>query len=293
MRNLIWAALMGVACGASSKEPKINPDAGSEVPLNRGPWVLLVDGDPNGLWWQDGVLYLADDNGNRILRWTDAQGFGLVADLPAAAPSGAGLGQLIRMADGTWIVTRFGGGSAGDIVFIPPGGTAQIVPGLSPERRRIGLTVTQDGRLFDGWFVRLSSGERVGAVGELNLAGTETEVITGLKKPVGVLAVGSDLYVSDQDLGQILRAPLTNPSGYSVYAMVPGPDLLAAGPSGVLFAGSTEGAVYRLDNGTPSVLVSGYQAVRGLAYDPIQRRLFIVDHDPDGDEHRLHCIPVD
>lgn len=156
--------------------------------------------------------------------------------LPAARLSrrvvceGAGLGQLVVTSNGTIVVTRFGNGTAGDVAYVTPAGDAQVVPGLDPERRRIGLTITDDGGLFDAWFVRLASGDRAGAVGELSLGGTETERITGLKKPIGVLAVGANLFVSDQDLGQILKAPLSDPAPYTVHAAVESPDLSTSSP---------------------------------------------------------------
>ncbi len=289
-----------VACDdSSSPDGAGGVDSGGTSGVERGPERLTVDGDPNGLFWADDeqTLYLADDNGNRILSWTDADGFGLVSDLPSAAPQGAGLGQLVRLEDGTFVVTRFGYGTAGDVVFVPPAGPPEVVPDLDVERRRIGLTVTNEGVLYDSWFVRLSTGDRVGAVGLLSLDGVETEVIDGLVKPVGVLAIGEELFVSDQDLGQILRAPLDDLASYTVFAEVEGPDLLAEGPEGSVLVGSTTGSVYQVAaTGNVSVLSSGYQQVRGVAYDPTNERVFIVDHDPDetdGTLHAVHIVPVD
>ncbi len=290
---LLLLALVG--CSTSGDSPS---DAGTGA-VDRGTRILAIDGDPNGLWWDDSTqtLYVADDNGNRILRWTDASGFALVKDLPAASPSGAGLGQVVRTGDGTLVVTRFGYGTTGDVVSVPASGDAQIVPSLDPQRRRIGLTLAADGRLFDSWFVRLSTGARVGSVGQLSLTGTEPEVITGLQKPVGVLAVGSDLFVSDQDLGQILRAPLSNPASYTVFATVAQPDLLAAGPDGSIFTGSAGGSLYRISaSGVAAVFETGFQQVRGVAYDPTNHRVFVADHDADetdGVSHVVHILPVD
>ncbi len=263
------------------------------------PRVIAVDGDPNGLFWHDvdQKLYVADDNGNRILEWTDSNGFALVSELPTAPTEGAGLGQLVVLDDGTIVVTRFGYGTAGDVVSITADGNPQIVQDLDPERRRIGLTLADDGRLFDAWFVRLESGERVGAIGLLDLGGEEVEVVTGLKKPVGVLAVEDKLFVSDQDLGQILSGPLEDPASYTVLATLDGPDLLAAGPHGSLLTGSTGGSLYRISSGGETSLVkTGFQQVRGVAYDPTGKRIFVADHDPDeadGVEHWLHVLPVE
>lgn len=293
--SFVTLASLPLEIGCSS-EPAPNAPA---TAVQRGPHVLEIDGDPNGLYWDDThqTLFLADDDGNRILQWTDKDGFGLVHNLPAASPQGAGLGQLVRTPDGTWVVTRFGGGSAGDVAFVSPDGKAQIVPGLSPERRRIGLTACPDGRLFDGWFVRLSSGARAGAIGELSLKGAETEVLTGLKKPIGVLCSGSDLYVSDQELGQVLKAPLSDPSKYSVLATLPSPDLLAVGPQGSIFTGSEGGKLFRIEeSGAVSVFKSGFDTVRGVAYDPTNRRLFVANHlghETKGEKQTVHILPLD
>ena len=275
------------------------PDAAPVPPVDRGPTTIPVDGDPNGLFWDapTATLYVADDNGNRLLAWTDASGFGEALALPAAPADGPGLGQVVRTPDGTLVVTRFGFGSAGDVVFVSADGTPGVVPGLDPERRRIGLTVTDDGTLYDGWFARLATGERVGSVGRLSLAGGEPEVLTGLKKLVGVLVMGDALYVSDQELGQILEAPLADPSNFSVHATLLNPDLLAAGPEGSLFTGADGGLLYRIHaDGTAEAIDTDYQQVRGVAYDADHRRLFVVDHDADesdGVAHALRIVPVE
>lgn len=271
---------------------------GGAAPVDRGPTVLDVDGDPNGLYWDAGqsALLVADDNGNRVLKWSDADGFDLVAELPTPSGEGAGLGQLVRTDDGTIVVTRFGFGTDGDVAFVEPNGTTGVVPNISTERRRIGLSIGGDGTLYDGYFVRLANGDRLGSVAMLSLAGTEQEVMTGLSKPVGVLVIGDALFVSDQDLGQILTAPLATPEPYGVVADVDGPDLLAAGPDGSLFTGSTGGELYQVSaSGEASVLQGGFQQIRGVAYDPDHERLFVADHDgdeTDGITHRIHILPI-
>jgi hypothetical protein len=266
-------------------------------PVERGPVAIEVDGDPNGLFWdaKGKRLLIADDNGNRIVAY-DNHGFSLVQELPSPSPNGAGLGQLVLTGDGATVVTRFGYGTMGDVAVVPAGGVAFTVLGLDVVRRRIGLTIAGNGTLFDSWFVRLENGDRVGAVGELSLSGTEVEVIAGLEKPVGVLAVGDSLFISDQDLGQILVAPLDDLEALEVFAEVDAPDLLSVGPHDSLFTGSTGGLLYRIDSeGQASVFESGFQNVRGVAYDAANRRLFVADHDgdeSDGSHHFLHILPV-
>lgn len=170
------------------------------------------------------------------------------------------------------------------------------VPGLAKDRRRIGLTVAAGGILFDSFFLKVGA-DRVGTVAALTLAGAETDAIIALKKPVGVLAVGSLLYVSDQDLGQILTAPITKPAATSVFATLPTPDLLAAGPGGSLFTGGLQGGVRRISSsGEVTVFQEGLKQPRGVAWDPGAGRLFIANHDgepADGLAHTLEIVPVD
>ena len=116
------------------------------MPFHRGPTILSLDGDANGLWWDDRehILYVADDNNNRILRWTDADGFALLANLPSDSTQRSGFGQLVKMQDGTIVVTRFGAGEIGDVAYITPNANVKVVENLNVERR-IGLCVSENG----------------------------------------------------------------------------------------------------------------------------------------------------
>src|SRR5690606_29210830 len=121
------------ACGAS----RTVEDAGKERAVERGPAVIEVEGDPNGIHWDASarVLYIADDDNNRILRWSDKGGIELVAALPAVPGGSAGLGQVVRAPDGTLVVPRFGGGTAGDVVYVDAEGNTGVVSGLDPTRK--------------------------------------------------------------------------------------------------------------------------------------------------------------
>lgn len=297
--RFVAASLLLAACaippnGGTGADTADSAD--SALPVDRGPTAFEVDGDPNGLWWTGGELLLADDDNNRVLRWTDDAGLGLVGELPAAPANGAGLGQLVQTPDGTIVVTRFGFGTDGDVVTLEPDGSGSVVPRLDKERRRIGLAVADDGSLFDGWFFT-RDGAHVGAVSVLDLSGSETEAIEGLGKPVGVLVVDDTLFVSDQDAGQVLKAPLNDPASVALFAAVDEPDLLCAGPDGSLFTGGSNGEVRRLSaDGSVTTLAGGFQEVRGVAYDATNARLFLVDHDSDdsdGTTNRLQIVPVD
>lgn len=272
-------------------------DAGS---VERGPTSVTLDGDPNGLWWDSATstLFIADDNGNRILRWQDGAGFLSPVALPTISPELAGLGQVLRLRDGTLVVARFGGGTAGAVIAVRPDGTAANVPGLDPMRRRLGLAVAADETLYVSYFVRAAGGARVGTVARLTLNGTEAEALPMLQKPVGIAVVGDDLLVADQDQNRLLRAPRAGGTAPTLFATVMSPDLMTVAPDGTVFVGSTTGNVFRVsaDGSSVAVFQGGFQQTRGLAYDPEHRRLFVADHDAtpaDGVTHRLRILPVD
>lgn len=295
---VILAALLLSACGGCGGEAGTTsgssgaPDAGPKI--DRGPTALPLDGDANGLWWDDATstLYIADDNNNRILQWTDGGGITLVADLPAAPQNGPGLGQVVKTRDGKLVVTRFGYGTAGDVVYVGADNTSGKVPNLDPMKRRIGLTIADDGTLYDSYFVKTANGQ-LGAVAKLDLMGTETDFVGSLKKPVGVLASGSNLVISDQSTGSVLVAPLASPSNVATFALVDGPDLLCKGPNGSYFMGGTTGEVRQITgDGKLSTFAGGFLQIRGVAYDAANKRLFAAEHDPVGSMNALHILPV-
>ncbi|AKT39652.1 hypothetical protein [Chondromyces crocatus] len=290
----LFSLLSLAACGGNTPGGPANPDD----PTPEVPRRFALDGDPNGLFWDaaNETLYIADDNNNRILAWTEEEGVTLAAELPPAPPDGPGLGQVVKLADGTFVVPRFGFGTSGAVVFVRPDGTSGEVPNLDPKRRRLGLTVAADGTLYDSFFVSLN-GVKNGSVARLDLSGTETEVITGLQKPVGVLAVDDHFIVSDQDRDLIVRAPMNAPTSLEVMAQLPGPDLLCEGPDGSIFSGGKQGSVRQIwGSGRFTEIAGDFQEVRGVAYDAARRRLFIADHDgteADGVNHALHILPIE
>jgi sugar lactone lactonase YvrE len=288
----------GGGSGGTGSATGTTGSGGAVATVDRGPTTIALDGDPNGLFWDAAAntLYIADDNANRVLKWTDAAGLGFDADLPPAPPNSPGLGQLVRTADGTTVVPRFGGGTAGDVVFVSPAGKGGIVPKLDPVKRRLGLSLAPDGTLYDTYFVSIN-GMKFGAVARLDLAGTEVDVLPGLDKPVGVLVIGSDLFVSEQVAGRIVKAPIAAPDQVTVLAQLATPDLLCEGPMGSIFTGGKAGQVRQIGaDGKVNVFATGFQEVRGVAYDAKNKRLFLSDHDgneSDGVTHKLQIVPVD
>jgi sugar lactone lactonase YvrE len=242
---------------------------------------IALDGDPNGLYWNatSNTLYIADNANNRILTYTDAAGVSTYADLPAASASGPGLGQLIPLsADGSLLVTRFGFGTNGDVVHVATDTTSSILPGLDPTRERIGLAQASDGTLYDTYFVQNGTGY-IGSVASLTLSGTETAVVNGLQKPVGVLIAGGAFYIDDQDTNALYTTSVTAPGTLSQVALLPDADLLCEGANGTIFSGGADGNVRAIDSsGNVTIFASGFTKARGVAYDGLNHRLFIANH---------------
>jgi hypothetical protein len=126
-------------------------------------------------------------------------------------------------------------------------------------------------------------------------AGSETDIVTALAKPVGVLVSGANLAFSDQGKGSILTAPIASPTSVSVLvSAIPGPDLLCAGPNGTYFMGGTTGEIRRIDaSGRYTILAGGFLPIRGIAYDAKNRRIFAAEHDPAGVKSALRVLRVD
>jgi hypothetical protein len=255
---------------------------------------------PAGLWWDTTTqsLYIANDGGSQIVRWReDLNAFVVATNLPQIAPASGGLGQLIKAKDDTWLVTRFGFGMAGAILHVDKNNETTSVAGLMTTRRRVGLTQASDGTIFTGWFL---AGNTMGTVSKVALDGSgETDVVAGIGKPVGVLALGDQIYISDQAAGVILKTPLASPGTTTTFATVAGADELAAGPNGSIFAVTSTGDVWSVDaNGTPTNVHSGYKPLHGVAYDPDHQRLIVAEPDngnPDGGAGTpmLHVLPID
>jgi sugar lactone lactonase YvrE len=275
-------------------------DAGNDAVAAPG-FIPFPTGSPASTIWDDKTqtLLIADNQGNQIWKWTDNDGLSKVATTPdpgGELDAGATLvGQIVALADGTLVVSRFGkpGGGFAAIAWVKPDGTSGLVPNVDETLKHLGLTQTADGTLYGSYFGKAPSGMgQAGAVTRVNLATGETVVATGFGKIVGVLAVAETLYVSDQTAGAVLSAPLAalppEAKDWTVFAHLPVPDLLCAGPDGSLFsgqfqaaAGSTDPVAVRriLKDGTVTTFAHDPDVAKpsGVAYDPTHRRLFAAD----------------
>jgi sugar lactone lactonase YvrE len=318
-RSLVWLSLalaplgLVVACGSSSGEAPPPSDTGTPeggsgpiiTPegINRGPVSFDFDptgkGDPISLAWDDksGVLFIADNVGNQIWKWTDKGGFEKYVEVPddpeATAAGQTNLGQIVRLSDGTIVVPRFGFGQHGAIVYINPGtNQSGTVAGLPPNRQRVALTATGDGNnLWGAYFFKAntSGSSDAGVVTKISHLADELDWATGFQKPVAVAQIGDRVIVSEQARGVLYTIPANGPPTppYDVYAQVPSPDTLVNGPNGTLITGQFR----PLDDGGPLQLRQvfddgGYQVImgdtplakpQGIAYDQTNKRLFVAD----------------
>jgi hypothetical protein len=295
-----------MACGSKSPEGTDGgPDAGNSADsgIQRGPVSLPFAGDPEGLWWDapSSTLYMADQETNQVLAWTDAKGIQTLGALPGGVQSGVGLGQLVLTPQGFLAVIVFGFGTNGaiDLMFLDGGSTA--VSGLDPTFRRLGLGQDSSGALYESYFVKNGGGAPVGSIAQLSLsfvdggwAGTETPVVTGLGKPVGVLAQGGNLYITDQATNDFLVVPVSSLPNSSPPVVASGLnlDLISAGPNGTFFTGSSNGNLNQLSaSGTETAFASGYNSPRGSAYDVTHNRVFFGNHIQSGGTNQLVIVP--
>jgi sugar lactone lactonase YvrE len=250
--------------------------------------LVLADADANGILWDD-TLYAADAWKGRLLRWDGADGFTVVAEMPPAEEPA--LGQPARLPDGGFVVPRFGHGRSGTVLLVPPGGAPGEVAGLDPKRKRIGATVAPDGRILVAWFSRDEKGQDQGGIAQVSAQGGETDLLTGLGKPIGVLARGDTLYFTDQSRNEVRRCPLASCAAPALVATVPAPDLLAGGADGTLYVTSKDGSVTRVaPDGATAKVATGLGRVRGVAVDDAGRRLFVAVRD--GDRSFVRVLPL-
>jgi sugar lactone lactonase YvrE len=294
MSRVALVLLMIVVLGCGHQAPRSTRAATAPAAV-----AVQLPVEPNGLWWNavENALYFASDETHAVYRRDHAGNVKVVGSLPAPIDGNGGLGQLVITRDGTIVITRFGGGTAGGVIFLRRDGTSGSVPNLDPTRRRIGLAVGEDGTLFDAYFhVEEGMKKFRGAVARLTLDGGETDVIGGLQKPVGVLVDGNRVLASDQMANRIVQATLPALSDIGVVAAnVDTPDLLVTGPNGSIFVASRSGAVFRAErDGSVATVISGLRAVRGVAFDPRSSRLFVVERGDrkEGKPATLHELAI-
>jgi hypothetical protein len=286
------------ACGGDKVAPMNNTLAGGKPtePILTADYPL--DGGANGVLWDAATktLYLTDDKAHSLLSFDDAHACCTARrTLPDALvpEKGVSLGDMIKLDDGTILATSFGSGSDGTIFSIPTAG-APTKLAVAPEKLRIGLARTNDGRYYEGYFS--SAKPHVGNVAQFDpVSGKEVDLIkdSKLHKLVGLVAMHDALYVAQQDKKDLTANAIfkiTVPKGEvsQVAANLPGADALLMLPDGDLLT-SGVGGISRITQGgnvTPVHLGATFGEIYGIAYDDEMHRVFFIERGAsEGEEH--------
>jgi sugar lactone lactonase YvrE len=230
--------------------------------------------EPGSLWrGESRCLFIADNSNDRIWRWDPDHGLRLHAALPRSSTRPRRLGQIV--ADGDGLIVPCGRGGDGGLARISVDGSVSLVPDVDPRPIRGGLSRTADGRLVG--VHHLDEQKRGSGTASIIADDGERILLQGMTEPVGVIAVGDELFITDQEEDRILCLPLFDPTFTTVFATLPRPGVLTLGPSGTLLVASDSGSVYVVDaQGRALVLATGFETVHGIAYDG-DRRIFIAE----------------
>lgn len=258
------------------------------------PYVIDVQAEPNGLYYRadQGALYIADDDRNRVLVRADDGTISVFAEIPnpSGDPGADGLGDLDLAADGSLFVPRFGFGvpGLGAIFRVSPDGVPSQVAGVDAEWRRVGLDHDDArGLLYVATYSRDADDVYTGWIAAVDpVAGTETTIVEGLSKPVGIAVIGDALFVADQAQRKLFRVDLaaTSPALALVTDELESLDLMEATPDGDLLvlsydSATSTGRVYRVaPEGTFSTVAEGAWEPRGIAFDGASR-IFVSARD--------------
>jgi hypothetical protein len=315
----IYASLFVLGAGtAGCPQCAASPNRPASTEAGATSFIPFDDGKPASLVWsaRSESLFVADNENNQIWRWTDGQGLvraATTADpVGAAKAQGALVGQIQELSDGTLVVMRFGHPKKGfgAIAYVNPR-TRQsgLVPNIDQQRKRLGLALGANDTLYGSYFEDVSGagGEVQGALTIVDLQNGERDYAGGFKKIAGIVVRDGTIYVSDQRADTIYalhEGPMA-PEGppYEVFASVPAPDQLCAGPDGSLFTGQFKPGKNKDEpfavrwirrDGTVSILARAPEVTRptGCAFDPDRRRLFVADSgDPKRTGVHIFVIP--
>jgi hypothetical protein len=284
MKRAALLLVVIAGCGSTSQAPTLV----HSTETDRYHHILLSDADPNGLAW-DGdrhTLYVADDAHARVLVIVN----GVVLSSRDLASAGGGAGGLAQLGDGSIASARYGTHDDSGIVRLLSDEAVRPVTGLDPARHRLGLASYGD--LYVAWFAGPHD-EWSGGVARVDtFAGTETDVLTGLGKAVGVAVLEDVLVASDQNHDSLVGCHLPDCTDRSLLATIPSPDLMTASEH-ELFVSSGDGNVYAVTlTGEVRTVASDLGGLpRGLAWDPESEHLFVAVHDP-ATSHPRHTIAI-
>ena len=276
---------------ATTGEPGTTGVPAACVPFE--PYELDVLAEPNGLYWRGdlSLLFIADDDNNRILTRDESGHGGVFAEIPNPSmdPGSDGLGQIDFDPAGNPYVPSFAfdDPTLGGVFRVAPDGTSTQLPGLAADLRRVGLDYDDDsGVLYVATYNKDAEGVFVGWISAVDPeSGGETMLVGGLEKPVGILALGGKLYVGDQPTRKIYSVDPADPALVLLTDEVVALDQFEpSGDDDNFFSLAYDeqlmtGYVYRVNiNGSFTIAAQGAWEPRGIAFDGVSR-IFVSERD--------------
>lgn len=255
------------------------------------PATISIDARANGMVFRaaDATLFITDDKTNAVLASKAGGEFTPWAAIPAVAGQPNALSQIALGASGALLVERFGFGTHGAIVLIGADKSVNVLQGLDPVKRRLGIAMLDDTRALSSWFIKSGDGPATGGVSLIEYSpgshqASERTLITGLGKPVGIVVQGDTATLSDQTNDMLLkislRALINHDSGGAATQVikVTHPDLPALGAAGKVYTPCNKTAVCAISSdGTNTRVADGFHDARGVAFDPDTHRLYVLD----------------
>jgi len=287
-----------------------SPDAPGSGSGSGSGSAFTITGVANGLYWDNSTstLYFTEKvtgTGNAFAKWTDAGGVETVASLDAIGS--ANPGDIVKLADGSFLTPQFSSTDANNGIIQISGSTATLMletagtgsAGPSPAHyRSIGLALGSDGTtIYQSSFVKGSPNAGVVLMTTLSNGSAFQDVVAQsgggntIEKLVG-LAVESDgeMLVSDQDQGIIWKV---DPNGTTTsFATVTKPDLLTKLPNGDVLTGggpALRRIAYPAGTVTTVTLPAAITQIFGVAFDKTNHRLFVDGGGTAGDV--IYIVP--
>jgi hypothetical protein len=320
-----------LACGSNNNTTADAPKSDAMVDAmgsgSAGFKQIQLPGEANGLYWDGSAnaLYFTvkvSGSGNAFAKWTDAGGIVDVASLDAI--TGVDPGQIIKLADGSFVTPQFStasgisanngliqiAGSAATLLPEALGSGSDDLPANVDEYRSVGITLgSDDETIYQVAFIKGSAAE--GYVLKTSIAaGSAAQTIvaesggaTMIGKLVGIASQSDgSLIVTDQTYNTFWKVtPLGVVSTF--VATYTHPDMLMELPNGDMLDGGGSGGSGRTQainhisaDGTmvtllPAITGLTFTYVAGMAYDATNHRLFIDDQPGGGSGDLLDIIP--
>jgi hypothetical protein len=99
--------------------------------------------------------------------------------------------------------------------------------------------------------------------------------------------------VSDDELHAIYAIPIAGGEPVEL-VHVARADLMTVLPDGSLVTSTQRGTLSRVTaSGVETQLAGGFEHLRGMAYDPIDKRLFVNESSMSTSRHRLYVLSLD